>query len=174
MSRTSPPPVPPIGTILRQLREEQAITQEVLALRAGLPPTPPLRRKLALALVVGSAFVALNATVVRSAYYALGVPFEPLRVPEHPMVQATFSIMWTVLALIAMLLANRRGTRGLWVAGAALLGAVVLKLFLLDLAQLGGIAKIVTFLAVGTLLLAIGYFAPVPPGAVRTNEKEPT
>ena len=150
------------------------LLSSLLALRASAPRTLPLRRKLALALVVGSAFVALNATVVRTAYVALGAPFEPLRVPDHPMVQATFSIMWTVLALIAMLLAHRRGTRGLWIAGAALLAAVVLKLFLLDLAQLGGIAKIVTFLAVGSLLLAIGYFAPVPPSGARAEGKEPT
>jgi uncharacterized membrane protein len=52
-----------------------------------------------------------------------------------------------------------------WLAGAVLLGVVVLKLFVLDLANTGTLARIVSFLGVGVLLLAIGYFAPVPPGA---------
>jgi len=37
------------------------------------------------------------------------------------------------------------------------------KLFASDLDKLGSIAKIITFLAVGVLLLLIGYVAPVPP-----------
>jgi uncharacterized membrane protein len=62
-----------------------------------------------------------------------------------------------------MFLATRRGLRLLWLAGAALLGVVVLKLFLFDLSQLSGIRRIVSFIGVGVLLLAIGYFSPVPP-----------
>jgi len=49
--------------------------------------------------------------------------------------------------------------------GAALLGAVVVKLFLVDLAGSGTVARIVSFVGVGALLLVIGYVAPVPPGA---------
>jgi uncharacterized membrane protein len=78
------------------------------------------------------------------------------------LIQAAFSILWTLLALIAMLLANKRALRAPWIAGASLLALVVAKLFLLDLDGLSGGAKIVTFLAVGVLLLLIGYFAPVP------------
>jgi uncharacterized membrane protein len=62
-----------------------------------------------------------------------------------------------------MLVANRKRMREVWVAGAVLLGAVVLKLFFVDLSQLSNVAKIVTFLAVGLLLLLIGFVAPVPP-----------
>jgi len=70
-------------------------------------------------------------------------------------------------ALAAMLWATRRAApalaRPLWMAGAVLLGAVVLKLFLVDLSQLGSLARIVSFLAVGALMLVIGYVAPLPP-----------
>jgi len=41
---------------------------------------------------------------------------------------------------------------------------VVGKLFLLDLANSGTVARIVSFLGVGVLLMIIGYVAPVPPG----------
>ena len=36
-------------------------------------------------------------------------------------------------------------------------------LFLVDLANTGTMARIVSFLSVGVLLVAVGYFAPVPP-----------
>jgi uncharacterized membrane protein len=51
-----------------------------------------------------------------------------------------------------------------WFVGAALLAVVVGKLFLLDLANSGTVARIVSFLGVGILLMIIGYVAPVPPG----------
>jgi len=47
--------------------------------------------------------------------------------------------------------------------GAALLALVVAKLFLVDLAQVGTVERIVSFIGVGLLLLLIGYLAPVPP-----------
>lgn len=40
---------------------------------------------------------------------------------------------------------------------------VVIKLFLVDLANTGNFARVVSFLGVGVLLLVVGYFAPVPP-----------
>ena len=129
-------------------------------------------RELAWWTAAATGFVTLSGMVVRTAHHWAKVPFVPFSIPSDPTVQAAFSIVWTVLALIAMLLAHRRRARGVWVAGAVLLGAVVLKLFLVDLSSLSGVAKIVTFLAVGLLLLLIGYFAPVPPSKV-TEEARP-
>jgi len=39
----------------------------------------------------------------------------------------------------------------------------VLKLFFVELADRGGLYRIVSFIVVGVLLLVVGYFAPVPP-----------
>jgi len=78
-------------------------------------------------------------------------------------VQATLAIVWSVAALAAMVVANRRRYRAAWVAGAALLAVVVAKLFFVDLSQVGGVERIVSFMGVGVLLLIIGYMAPVPP-----------
>jgi len=64
-----------------------------------------------------------------------------------------------------MVLSRMRMERALWIAGAALLAVVVGKLFLVDLSSTGTVARIVSFLGVGVLLLIIGYLAPVPPGA---------
>jgi uncharacterized membrane protein len=65
-------------------------------------------------------------------------------------------------AVIAMVLGDRRQLRTAWIAGAALLGVVVLKLFFVELADHGGIYRIVSFIGVGVLLLLVGYVAPVP------------
>ena len=37
---------------------------------------------------------------------------------------------------------------------------------MIELADQGGLFRIVSFLSVGVLLLAVGYFAPVPPAKV--------
>ncbi len=49
------------------------------------------------------------------------------------------------------------------VIGAALLAGVVIKLFSVDLAALGTVARIVSFVVVGGLILVIGYVSPLPP-----------
>ncbi|EHP43666.1 hypothetical protein OR16_08191 [Cupriavidus basilensis OR16] len=72
-------------------------------------------------------------------------------------------MFWTVLALITMVAATRRGARALWFVGGALLGVTVVKLFLFDLSFVKGIERIISFIGVGVLLLLIGYFSPLPP-----------
>jgi uncharacterized membrane protein len=49
--------------------------------------------------------------------------------------------------------------------GAALLAAVVVKLFVADLGALSGLPRVVAFLGVGILLLVIGFLSPLPPAA---------
>ncbi|MDB4977653.1 MAG: hypothetical protein JWN48_5994 [Myxococcaceae bacterium] len=163
----------PYLPLLNPLDLSQAITIALLLLVAR---SPGVRSERTARIALWSAgllgFVALNATVVRTAHHWADIPFIAWDVPTAPAVQASFSILWTTLALIAMLVAHRQRERGVWVAGAVLLGAVVVKLFFVDLSSLGGVAKIVTFLAVGLLLLLIGYFAPVPP-ARRASERPP-
>ena len=77
--------------------------------------------------------------------------------------QTALTVFWSALAVTVMFQATRRARRLAWLAGALLLGVVVLKLFLFDLSRLHGLGRIVAFLGVGVLLLAIGYFSPVPP-----------
>ncbi|WP_205409790.1 DUF2339 domain-containing protein [Pseudothauera hydrothermalis] len=45
---------------------------------------------------------------------------------------------------------------------------LVVKLFLLDLSNIGCIERVVSFLGVGLLMLVIGEFAPLPPRAAET------
>ena len=62
-----------------------------------------------------------------------------------------------------MIVGHLRARRELWLVGAALIGVVVAKLFFVELGNQGGLERIVSFIAVGVLLLIVGYFAPLPP-----------
>lgn len=77
--------------------------------------------------------------------------------------QTGISILWSVIAIVLMLLSKRYINRSLWVAGFGLIILVVLKLFFVELANSGTIERIISFIVVGTLLLLIGYFVPLPP-----------
>jgi uncharacterized membrane protein len=46
-----------------------------------------------------------------------------------------------------------------------LLGLVVVKLVIIDLANADGVERIVAFIAVGALMLLVGYLVPMPPKA---------
>lgn len=109
-------------------------------------------------------FVWLNAIALRSIHFWDGVPYRLAELLDSVLVQATLSLLWTTTALALMFGAQRRGWRPMWLLGAGLLAVVVLKLLLVDLAGTGTVARIVSFMGVGALLLVIGYVAPVPPG----------
>ncbi|MGO2227021.1 MAG: DUF2339 domain-containing protein [Psychrobacter celer] len=78
-------------------------------------------------------------------------------------VQTGLTILWTLIALVATISASRYGQRTLWFMGIGLLGAVVLKLVLVDLSQTEAIWRVISFLGAGSLILVIGYLAPLPP-----------
>jgi uncharacterized membrane protein len=46
----------------------------------------------------------------------------------------------------------------------------VLKLFVIDLSNRGGSERIFVFIAVGVLMLVVGYFAPMPPEKKRLGD----
>ncbi len=109
------------------------------------------------------AFVWINGIALRSIHFWLDLAYTFHDLWRSRLVQAVFSLLWSLMALATMLLAHRRRWRIAWIAGALLLALVVVKLFLVDLSQAGGVERIVSFIGVGLLLLLIGYLAPVPP-----------
>ena len=78
-------------------------------------------------------------------------------------VQTGLTILWTLIALVATIIASRYGQRTLWFMGIGLLGVVVLKLVIIDLSQTEAIWRVISFLGAGSLILVIGYLAPLPP-----------
>jgi uncharacterized membrane protein len=119
----------------------------------------------AYALAAAAGFVWVNAVLLRTLHHWAAVPFDLDRMLQSDLVQTSFSILWTLIALATMVVATRRGLRAAWLAGGALLLVVVAKLFVVDLSNVGTIARIVSFIGVGVLMLVVGYFSPVPPKA---------
>ena len=111
------------------------------------------------------AFLWLNGILLRTLHHWAGVSFYLDTMMRSMLVQASLSIFWSALALCAMVAATRTRLRPLWLTGAALMAVVVAKLFFVDLSNVGGIERIISFIGVGLLMLVVGYFAPVPPAS---------
>ncbi len=124
----------------------------------GMPWMP----RLVFVCVAADAFIWLNAMLIRAFHHYLGVPYHVDAWMASLAVQTGVSLLWTVTALALMWISARRGERAPWMTGAALLAAVVLKLFVIDLSGSETVTRIVSFVGVGVLMLVIGYVAPFP------------
>lgn len=115
------------------------------------------------AVLGGLIFVWVSAGAARVVHHWLGVPFVWDRLVDSVALQASWSILWTLLAIGMMIHATRRGLRTLWFAGFSLLGVVGLKLMLVDTAHVNTLGRTVSLLGVAVLVIAASYFAPTPP-----------
>ena len=107
-------------------------------------------------------FIWLSAVLLRSMHHYVDIPFNIFEMFRDTKVQTALSILWTVIGMLAMLLASRKLMRPVWIVGAALIAVVLVKMFFIDLDASGTIERIVSFLVVGGLLVATGYFSPIP------------
>lgn len=116
-------------------------------------------------LKIGAAIAAytwFNLILLRSAAHYVGIDYRFGALAASQFVQAMLSLVWSASALVLMRFSARRVMRRSWWSGAFVLGIVVVKLFLVDLANGGSIARVVSFVGMGLLLLLAGYFAPYP------------
>ena len=120
--------------------------------------------------VSAAAFILLNALIARSVHFLGGVPYTIRSLHDSILFQSSVSILWSLAALAIMVTSNRKGWREVWFAGSIILGLVVVKLFLVDLSGTGTVARIVSFIVVGVLMLVIGYFSPLPPRQMEENK----
>ncbi len=137
------------------------------AAQHGLGPWLATVRPALFAVAGAGSFLWVNGILLRTLHHWAGLPFRLEPMLSSQLVQASFSILWTLLAMAAMVVATRRALRPLWIVGAALMGVVVLKLFLVDLSNIGTVERIVSFIGVGLLMLLVGYLSPVPPKGAR-------
>ena len=113
-----------------------------------------------------SAFMSLiliSVIFARSVHMFREVEYTPIALWRDIYLQTGISILWSLVAIVLMILSKRYKNRLLWMAGFGLLILVVLKLFFVELASSGTIERIISFIVVGSLLLLIGYFVPLPP-----------
>jgi uncharacterized membrane protein len=80
-----------------------------------------------------------------------------LNLPVRQQGQVLVSALWGVVGLCALLIGLRRDLRELRIGAFALLLAAVAKVFLYDLSALGSAYRVVSFLALGALLLAASF-----------------
>lgn len=113
-------------------------------------------------------FVSLSSLVVRSLHQWIGTPLWTAGAWSSDSVQTSLTIVWTLMALLLTVLSSRGHLpegRVVWVAGIGLLSLVVIKLLLVDLSHVAAIARVVSFIGAGLIMLVIGYLAPLPPAS---------
>lgn len=109
------------------------------------------------------AFVTVSSMLVRGFASVWGTPTWEHGAWSVSMVQTGLTILWTVIAMVLMFLANKKAIRLVWFAGIALLTIVVAKLILIDMSNTSAVLRVVSFIGAGLLMLVIGYLAPLPP-----------
>ena len=119
-------------------------------------------------------FLWLTAVLIRSMHHFLDIRFDLSYLLLDTRVQTAISILWTVIGMAAMNFASRRAMRLLWIVAASLIGIVLVKMLFIDLRASGTVERIVSFLVVGSLLVASGYFSPIPKrnGKAYATDKE--
>jgi uncharacterized membrane protein len=122
--------------------------------------------------IAALAFVAINTVWFRIAHHYLGIEWRADSMVNSFIVQAGISILWSCLALALMVWSHKKLRRPVWLVGATLLALVVLKLLVVDMSNRGGTERIITFIAVGCLMLLVGWFAPMPPALKATASEK--
>jgi uncharacterized membrane protein len=108
------------------------------------------------------AFVQISIMTLRAVHHLAPLPWDA-RLLNDMLSQTSLTVVWSILGVAAWISGSRLGRRGLWTAGAVIMGLVLAKLVLVDRQHWGNVPGIVSFMVVGLLMTAVGYFAPSPP-----------
>ena len=155
---------------INQRRHNETITEPSAATKSKRVFTAK-----SLLIVLGLiSFWLISSMLVRTLHAFIGTPLwndYQGGAWQSEQVQTGLTILWTLLALVATIMASRYWQRALWFMGIGLLGIVVLKLVLVDLSQTEAIWRVISFLGAGSLILLIGYLAPLPPAHEETENQ---
>ena len=114
--------------------------------------------------------VTISVIYARAIHIYSDTPYTLYEIWQNLYFQTGLSLLWSIAGIVLMLLSKYYLKRSWWIAGFGILLLVVVKLFLIELSGRGTIERIVSFIAVGTLLLLIGYFVPMPPSEDRKGK----
>jgi uncharacterized membrane protein len=70
----------------------------------------------------------------------------------------TYSVVWLVLGVLLLVLGSRFNAKSIRIASAVLVFVAVLKVFLIDMANLEGFLRALSFIGLGGVLIGIGLF----------------
>ncbi|MEZ0469551.1 DUF2339 domain-containing protein [Luteimonas salinilitoris] len=151
--------------LLNPLEAVQLATLVLAALWLRTPHAPALLTRGARMLPALALLALLSFAMLRTVHHWTDTAWSLKALWPDQIAQACLTVLWSVLGMAAWIAGSRRGDRGLWLAGAVLMGVVLAKLVLVDRQHLGNLAGILSFIAYGVLCMAVGYFAPAPPKA---------
>lgn len=106
----------------------------------------------------------LNMVLLRTLHHWAAIPFDWNSFFNSRLAQVSFSVYWTTIALGMALTASKLKLRTLWLLSFNIIILITIKLFAIDLTITNILYRTLSFIAVGLLLLIIGYFSPIPPG----------
>ena len=84
--------------------------------------------------------------------------------------QTSLTVVWSLIGVAAWIRGSRRRNRNVWMGGAILMVVVLVKLLFVDRTYMGNYTGIISFMAVGLLLVGVGYVAPSPPRSSAAGE----
>ena len=109
------------------------------------------------------ALLWLSKSALAAVHHWAGVPWTLPALLHSALAQTVLTLLWGALAVAAWVQGSRRRSRPLWTLGLLVMGAVLLKLVLLDRQHLGNLWGIASFMGYGLLCVVVGYLAPAPP-----------
>ena len=116
-------------------------------------------------------FALITSATLRAVHHLHGEPWNSY-VFDSGVSQMALTFVWSLLGVGSWIIGSRRGDRRLWMGGAVLMGVVLLKLIALDRHYMGDMPGIASFLAVGLLLVGVGYIAPSPPRQIEIKRDD--
>lgn len=129
---------------------------------------PDFLHRLRILKMASAGFLMVTFITLRAVHHWGGVEWGA-EMLSTSLAQTSLTVVWSVLGVLGWVIGSRRGHRGLWLAGAVLMGVVLAKLVFVDRQHLGNLLGIGSFIAYGLLCTLVGYFAPAPP---RTANEE--
>ena len=108
------------------------------------------------------AFAFATMATLRAVHHLHGEPWTQGML-DSGFSQTSLTVIWSLLGVGALVFGSRRRDRHVWVGGVILMTIVLAKLVVVDWSHIGNMTGIVSFLAVGLLLVGVGYIAPSPP-----------
>ncbi len=110
-----------------------------------------------------------HGTLFRTLSHSLDIYYSSHQLWQSAAIQTSLAIFWSLMGWATMYFGAKQASRTLWFIGSGCLGLTVLKLFAVDLESSGTLLRVISFMGVGSLMLAIGYFSPLPPKQVRSD-----
>ena len=158
------------GPIVNELLLAYALPALLAVLAARAPETAGMQS--ARQLLAGYAFLAAFAWVTLEVRHAFSPGAMPLHLaPPGEAELYAYSGAWLLLAAVLLALGIRMRVPALRLAALAVMAATVGKAFLVDMGELVGLWRVLSFLGLGLALIALGWVyrrfvvvAPAPPG----------